>query len=574
MNDFVVSARKYRPQVFSTVIGQKSITETLKNSILRKHLAHAYLFCGPRGVGKTTCARIFAKTINCLTPTPDMEACNQCESCQSFNENRSYSIHELDAASNNSVDNIRALIEKVRIPPQVGQYSVYIIDEVHMLSTSAFNAFLKTLEEPPEYAIFILATTEKHKILPTILSRCQIYDFNRIRIEDTVQYLQQISAKEEISVEDAALNIIAQKADGAMRDALSIFDQLVSFCGNSLTYAQVIATLNVLDYEYYFQLTNAFLQNNYVDALMVFDSILNKGFDAQHFIAGLCTHFRNLLVCKDIATIQLLESSESVKQDYSQQAQVCTIPFLFEALKLANACDVNYKQSGNPRLHVELCLLQITELMSEKKKNSTSVNVEEIQGEISKTPTISSHSLSQPAIEATPIVDSIVNLPTPTEPIKSIQIKDILKGNLKTGLESIVSAEINPKEEFLVEQEQNFTMEQLKEAISLYAESLSEEKIRLKNALQTAHYFIEENHIVGIEVVNTLLHEELTTIDKLLSQYLIRSLQNKNIHLKITIEQEIPSDAKPYTPEQCYKALVNDFPELELLRKNLDMSIL
>ncbi|MGL5960153.1 MAG: DNA polymerase III subunit gamma/tau, partial [Bacteroidales bacterium] len=496
MNDFVVSARKYRPQVFSTVIGQDAITETLKNSILRKHLAHAYLFCGPRGVGKTTCARIFAKTINCLTPTPEQEACNQCESCQSFNENRSYSIHELDAASNNSVDNIRSLIEKVRIPPQIGQYSVYIIDEVHMLSQAAFNAFLKTLEEPPAYAIFILATTEKHKILPTILSRCQIYDFKRIRIEDTVKYLHHIAGKEGVITEDAALNVIAQKADGAMRDALSIFDQIVSFCGEKLTYAQVIKTLNVLDYEYYFQLTKSFLKHNYVEALMVFDDVLNKGFDGQHFIAGLATHFRNLLVCKDSATIQLLESSDSVKQEYSLQAQVCDVSFLFEALHLANACDIGYKQSGNPRLYVELCLLQISDILSDKKKNKLT-NQEK---KITPVPTVVTQvvpivsnapiaNLSIVSTDSKPSVNTIED--TKNTPLNAIQIKDILKGNVTVKTE--VKDEVVDSSIVVTEQVESFNIEQLQQIIDQYTEDLPEEKTRLKNALQTASYFVEGN---------------------------------------------------------------------------------
>jgi DNA polymerase-3 subunit gamma/tau len=307
MKNYIVSARKYRPAAFDTVVGQQTLTTTLKNAIKTGHLAHAYLFCGPRGVGKTTCARIFAKTINCQNLTAEGEACNECESCRSFNDNRSFSIHELDAASNNGVDDIRELIMKVLVPPQTGKYSVFIIDEVHMLSAAAFNAFLKTLEEPPSYAIFILATTEKHKIIPTILSRCQIYDFNRITINDTVQHLKYVAEKEEITAEAGALNVIARKADGGMRDALSIFDQLVSFCGNNITYQGAIDNLNVLDYDYYFRLTDAFLQGNISSSLLIFNEILKKGFDAQHFITGLSSHFRDLLVSRDEATLQLLE---------------------------------------------------------------------------------------------------------------------------------------------------------------------------------------------------------------------------------------------------------------------------
>ena len=365
MENYIVSARKYRPSTFESVVGQRALTTTLKNAIATQKLAHAYLFCGPRGVGKTTCARIFAKTINCMTPTADGEACNQCESCVAFNEQRSYNIHELDAASNNSVDDIRQLVEQVRIPPQIVKYKVYIIDEVHMLSASAFNAFLKTLEEPPRHAIFILATTEKHKILPTILSRCQIYDFNRISVEDTVNHLSYVASKEGITAEPEALNVIAMKADGGMRDALSIFDQVVSFTGGNITYKSVIDNLNVLDYEYYFRLTDCFLENKVSDALLLFNDILNKGFDGSHFITGLSSHFRDLLVGKDPVTLPLLEVGASIRQRYQEQAQKCPLPFLYRAMKLCNECDLNYRISKNKRLLVELTLIQVAQLTTE-----------------------------------------------------------------------------------------------------------------------------------------------------------------------------------------------------------------
>lgn len=365
MENYIVSARKYRPSTFESVVGQRALTTTLKNAIATQKLAHAYLFCGPRGVGKTTCARIFAKTINCMTPTADGEACNQCESCVAFNEQRSYNIHELDAASNNSVDDIRQLVEQVRIPPQIGKYKVYIIDEVHMLSASAFNAFLKTLEEPPRHAIFILATTEKHKILPTILSRCQIYDFNRISVEDTVNHLSYVASKEGITAEPEALNVIAMKADGGMRDALSIFDQVVSFTGGNITYKSVIDNLNVLDYEYYFRLTDCFLENKVSDALLLFNDILNKGFDGSHFITGLSSHFRDLLVGKDPVTLPLLEVGASIRQRYQEQAQKCPLPFLYRAMRLCNECDLNYRISKNKRLLVELTLIQVAQLTTE-----------------------------------------------------------------------------------------------------------------------------------------------------------------------------------------------------------------
>ena len=368
MENFIVSAHKYRPATFDTVVGQSSITTTLKNAIKNNHLAQAYLFCGPRGVGKTTIARIFAKTINCENLNENLEPCDQCESCKAFNNHRSTNIHELDAASNNTVDNIRSLIDQVRIPPQVGKYSIYIIDEVHMLSASAFNAFLKTLEEPPAHAIFILATTEKHKIIPTILSRCQIFDFNRINVEDGVQYLEEISQKENVQYEKDALTIIAQKADGAMRDALSIYDQVVSFSGNNITYEKVIDNLNVLDYDYYFRLTDAFLNENHQDALIIFNEILEKGFDAHQFINALSKHFRDLLVCKDQQTLQLLEVGAGIKEKYKTQSGQVSVDFLIKALNIANQYDVSYRTSMNQRLHIELALIELSRIETEKKK--------------------------------------------------------------------------------------------------------------------------------------------------------------------------------------------------------------
>ena len=367
MSNFLVSARKYRPVNFDTVVGQPAISNTLKSAIRSGQVAHAYLFCGPRGVGKTTCARIFAKTLNCFNLSESIEACEQCESCKSFNESRSYNIHELDAASNNSVDDIRSLIDKVRILPQVGKYSIYIIDEVHMLSQSAFNAFLKTLEEPPAHAIFILATTEKHKIIPTILSRCQIFDFNRIRVEDIVGYLSHVAKLEDISYEEEALNVIALKADGAMRDALSIFDQVASFSQKNITYAEVLENLNVLDYEYYFKVTDAFLKQDAAGALVIFDEILQRGFDGQNFIGGLSSHLRDLLVCKDASTVQLLEVSDSLKARYRQQAMVCESDFLFQALVICDQCELTYKSSKNQRLHVEISLIRLCNLQAQKK---------------------------------------------------------------------------------------------------------------------------------------------------------------------------------------------------------------
>ena len=363
MSDYIVSARKYRPDSYETLIGQDTIARTLSNSIRRGQLAHAYLFCGPRGVGKTTTARIFAKMINCANPGPEMEPCGECESCVSFQEGRSYCIHELDAASNNSVEDIKALMEQVQVPPQVGKYSVYIIDEVHMLSQAAFNAFLKTLEEPPAHAIFILATTEKHKILPTILSRCQTYDFNRISIPDMVRNLQGIAEKEGIKIDDKSLHVIASKADGAMRDALTIFDQTVAFCGKDVKYEDVIRNLNVLDYEFCFSLVNNFLEGNYASAFLTFDQILAKGLNALHFVGSLSTHLRNLVVAKTGGLESLLELPDSLKKEYAEQAARCSHQFLFEALGITTACETGYKAAVNPRLHIEFALMKLSYLM-------------------------------------------------------------------------------------------------------------------------------------------------------------------------------------------------------------------
>ena len=387
VDNFIVSARKYRPATFESVVGQQHITNTLKNAIKNNQLAQAFLFCGPRGVGKTTCARILAKTINCENLKPNGEACGVCSSCRSFQTGNSFNVHELDAASNNSVDDIRSLIEQVRIPPQAVRYKIYIIDEVHMLSQAAFNAFLKTLEEPPHYAIFILATTEKHKILPTILSRCQIFDFNRIRVEDMATHLASIAEKENIGYEPDGLHIIAQKADGGLRDALSMFDQIVSFSGGNVTYRSVIDNLNILDYDYYFNITDSLLTEDNANTLLLFDEILARGFDGAHFIAGISEHFRNLLVCKDQSTLKLLEVSEGIKTKYLQQSQASSVSFLLSALNIANQCDLSYKLSKNQRLQVELALLKMCNLQSVFNLSSTPLSsIPATGGELKKKP--------------------------------------------------------------------------------------------------------------------------------------------------------------------------------------------
>jgi DNA polymerase-3 subunit gamma/tau len=404
VDNFIVSARKYRPATFETVVGQQHITNTLKNAIKNNQLAQAFLFCGPRGVGKTTCARILAKTINCTNLQPNGEACSECDSCRAFQNGNSFNVHELDAASNNSVDDIRSLIEQVRIPPQAARYKVYIIDEVHMLSQAAFNAFLKTLEEPPNYAIFILATTEKHKILPTILSRCQIFDFNRIRVEDMAGHLASIAKKENIGYQDDGLHIIAQKADGGLRDALSMFDQIVSFSGGNVTYRAVIDNLNILDYDYYFNITNKLLAEDSAHTLLLFDEILSKGFDGAHFISGLSEHFRNLLVGKDTATIKLLEVSESIKARYLQQSQAATVSFLLSAMNIANQCDINYKLSKNQRLQVELALLKMSNLQSVFNIASAPLTAAAPNGEVKKKPDTTVTETAKPLHDEVPVM--------------------------------------------------------------------------------------------------------------------------------------------------------------------------
>lgn len=416
MSEYIVSARKYRPDSFESLIGQDNIAQTLKNSIIRGKLAHAYLFCGPRGVGKTTTARIFAKAINCSNPSPDMEPCGECESCRSFQEGRSYCIHELDAASNNGVDDIKNLMDQVQIPPQVGKYSVYIIDEVHMLSTAAFNAFLKTLEEPPAHAIFILATTEKHKILPTILSRCQTYDFNRISVPDIVSNLRMIAGKEGVNIDDESLHVIAQKADGAMRDALTIFDQTVAFCGTDVKYEEVLKNLNVLDYDYSFNLVDAFLAGDYGSALLKFDEILSKGFNALHFCAALSSHFRDLMVTKNGGLEALLELPDSLKKRYEEQASRCSLKFLYDALSVTSACEAGYKQAVNPRLHIEFALMKLSFLIKAPEAGTVKVAVEKASADSGSSDFRASRSIPSTASQVTPVHEATGG--SGTEPVE------------------------------------------------------------------------------------------------------------------------------------------------------------
>ncbi|MDR3236850.1 MAG: DNA polymerase III subunit gamma/tau [Prevotellaceae bacterium] len=560
MEQFVVSARKYRPLTFESVVGQGNIGATLKNAILRGHLAHAYLFCGPRGVGKTTCARIFAKTINCQNLTPAMEACGECESCRSFAENRSFNIHELDAASNNGVDEIRILTEQVRVPPQVGKYKVYIIDEVHMLSQSAFNAFLKTLEEPPAHAIFILATTEKHKILPTILSRCQIYDFNRISVHDMVKHLADIAEKEGVKAEPEALNVIAQKADGAMRDALSIYDQAVAFCGNNLTYANVIENLNVLDYEYFFKLTDHFVNYRYADALLLFDEVLAKGFDAQHFVAGLSAHFRDLLMCKDPRTLPLLEVSDAVAKRYEAQAAQASQSFLFQALELTNACEMHYKMSGNPRLHIELALVRLSNIDAEKKNDSE---------QVTELPTAATANVPATATTASP-VNAPANNTTDTAP----QMPQTF--SLKNALTQKTKPEESPAQK-TEEKNELFTQEQFIEAWDVLITHIAAEPsmMRLAMALKETTPMLKADNVVCFTVLNDVQKKWIEEHKAAEILNILRSkLQNNHITLEVTIAEatEIES-TRLYTHDEKFNFLVQQYPEVEKLKQALNLDI-
>lgn len=565
MEPYVVSARKYRPQTFQSVVGQSVLTTTLKNAIAQNHLAHAYLFCGPRGVGKTTCARIFAKTINCMQPLPDGEACNTCESCKGFNEQRSFNIHELDAASNNSVDDIRSLVDQVRIPPQVGKYSVYIIDEVHMLSTAAFNAFLKTLEEPPAHAIFILATTEKHKIIPTILSRCQIYDFNRIRINDMVEYLQYIAEQEGITAEEEALNVIAQKADGAMRDALSIFDQIVNFCGTNVTYKDVIANLNVLDYEYYFRLVEHFLKGEITNSLLIFNEILNKGFDGQHFVSGLAAHFRNLLVSRDAETLVLLEVSSSVAQQYQHQAQQCAPNFIYKALEIANDCDLNYRQSKNKRLLVELLLIHLCQF----NDNTPTPEKKELK------PISETQPKQQPQQRP-----KLTNTVTTQKPIstKITEEKPILTSAPKSV--SITAPAAAPQQPATAPKAQNastepqnepFTEEALIAAWNSFAKTITDETHASNTMLNFPPH--KNGNTCMVTLVNNLQQTNLENHINKLTTHLRKTLKNDSITVKITVDSaQVKKMA--FTPSEKLNAMIEKKPEIATLKNQLNLTLL
>jgi DNA polymerase-3 subunit gamma/tau len=575
MDNYIVSARKYRPANFHSVIGQKSLTTTLKNAIVNNKLAHAYLFCGPRGVGKTTCARIFAKSINCQNPRPDGEACNECESCTSFNENRSYNIHELDAASNNGVDDIRSLTEQVRIPPQIGKYKVYIIDEVHMLSTGAFNAFLKTLEEPPHHAIFILATTEKHKLLPTILSRCQIYDFNRIHINDIVEYLEYVAQQENISTEREALNVIAQKADGGMRDALSIFDQVVSFSQGNVTYKLVIENLNVLDYEYYFVLAAAILQGNVGESLLLLNEILGKGFDGQHIISGMASFFRDVLVCKDPQTIVLFEVGDAVKEKYVQLAQQCPAAFLYRAIDLSNECDLNYRVSRNRRLLMELLLIHLCQLnlppgLEEDKKKTVIEPL--VASSVSPQLQTAAQNQALTSTETAPVSSQAIlsklsggETPKPPTAVRPVCISIKKEPETEPG-----TTDKNAGEKQGNEVRNTFTQDALTEAWKMYAER--EEDVYLKNTILNLTPVLKENFRIELPVLNQT--QEIKLNEKLndLNAYLSVQLKNESIRIEIKMNTEETKQIL-FTDKEKFRYMDSINPSLGIFAKEFNLRL-
>ncbi len=595
MDKFIVSARKYRPVTFDTVVGQPNITLTLKNAIRNNHLAQAFLFTGPRGVGKTTTARILAKTINCDNISKNIEACDSCPSCKSFIDGNSMNIYELDAASNNSVDDIRALVEQVRYPPHLGKYKIYIIDEVHMLSANAFNAFLKTLEEPPYYAIFILATTEKHKIIPTILSRCQIFDFNRISVEDIVKQLKNIAEKEGVEAEEDALHVIAQKADGALRDSLSIFDQLVSFTGKKLTYKDVIANLNILDYDYYFKITDDLLAGNFSSILLTFNEILNKGFDAHNFINGLASHFRDLLVCKEESTLVLLEVSSNVREKYSVQSRFCESSWLLNQLEQAGKADINFKAAKNQRLHIELTLLKMcsafsSEMEPVKKKAELTINQPPVAAKINpviaaKDPVHVSASVSASVSVSTSVpAPALVQPEIPKEPVvasspvkeeiassPSIRKTVSISGKKKADIEKVSEVK---SVEVVPEINNPFEINKLTEYWTQYATGLHDEgRMALHFAMIKRKPEIENEFIITFTVDNVALEKDLNENKTSLLAFLRKNLSNYSIDLNLKVEASPVTNENPYTPSEKFKKLAEKNPLINELKKKFDLEI-
>lgn len=606
MDNFVVSARKYRPATFQTVVGQQHITGTLKNAIKNNQLAQAFLFCGPRGVGKTTCARILAKTINCQNLTADAEACGECSSCISFHNGNSFNFHELDAASNNSVEDIRNLIEQVRIPPQAGKYKVYIIDEVHMLSQQAFNAFLKTLEEPPPYAIFILATTEKHKILPTILSRCQIFDFNRIRVEDMAQHLAEIANKEGIAYDQDGLHMIAQKADGGLRDALSMFDQIVSFSNKNVNYKAVIDNLNILDYDYYFRLTDSILSEDVAGSLLVFDEILGHGFDGNHFITGLASHLRNLLVTKDSSTLKLLEVSDGIRKKYQTQSQIAPVSFLISALNISNQCDLNYKISKNQRLQVELALIKLCHIPSVINLSAAGMPSTS-EGEIKKklNPQLKPVVSAKPEYQA-PEKKTITSLKSFEEPVKTSIPTEVLSNEKQedapgpepeakkpiitiskpsllanstlipnlNNLEANYTKKEEQRAEYLSgESRMDFSSDNLLKSWNDYATKLKNEgKINIFTIMTSYPPRLLSDFIIELDIENKL-QEDLLQIEKVeLLNYLRTELKNFSIDLQTRILEQIQKK-RLYTSNEKYQHMLEKNPNLEEFRKRFNLDL-
>ena len=587
--EYIVSARKYRPMSFDTVVGQSALTTTLKNAVKSGKLAHAYLFCGPRGVGKTTCARIFAKAINCQNPTAEGEACNECESCQSFNEQRSLNIFELDAASNNSVEHIKTLMEQTRIPPQLGKYKVFIIDEVHMLSTAAFNAFLKTLEEPPAHVIFILATTEKHKILPTILSRCQIYDFERMTVKNTIDHLKHVAEKEGIQYEEEALAVIAEKADGGMRDALSIFDQAASFCQGNITYQKVIEDLNVLDSEYYFRLVDFSLENKVTEAMVLLNDVINKGFDGGLLIQGLAKHVRNVLMAKDPQTLPLLEVSEQQRQRYQQQAGKCPTPFLYKALQLMNQCDINYRQSSNKRLLVELTLIEVAQITQpdegpasgRKPRRLKSLFKKLIQQSQPKTaaPQVAVAKPAEPterretAREEKPVAGATTTTAKPTIKAGTIgmswnnlrQMSAPSKMNIPAGIMGI-------NKDGKDEEKVAFSQDDLELQWMAMCNRMPESLLGIATRMKNMNPVITEMPKVEVVVGNELIKGEMEKIRGSILSTLKRDLHHSGIELDIRVEEQ-PEEVKMLTRREQFEAMTKSNPAIERLRVEFDLEL-
>ena len=591
MENFIVSARKYRPSTFESVVGQQAITSTLQNAIRTNTLAQAFLFCGPRGVGKTTCARIMAKTINCLNPTEDMEACNECESCVSFNNNASFNIFELDAASNSGVEDIRALIDQVRIPPQIGQYKVYIIDEVHMLSAQAFNAFLTTLEEPPAYAKFILATTEKHKILPTILSRCQIFDFKRITVEDITKHLQNIAAKEGVTAEEEALNIIAQKADGALRDALSIFDQMVSFSGNNITYKDVINNLNVLDYEYYFGMVENILANDINSVLLLLNEVVNKGFDAQNFIQGMANHLRNLLLGKDRRVVDLMDVSNQLKARYAKQAERCSTEFLLKALDIANECDINFRSANNKRLHLEIALLKmvpqqfVQPMQQPVQQPAQAVQQQVVIPSHNEAPR-SARNDSQPTAPQ-PVVGTSQHPPVvvpsqqeiprsarnDSQPAEKPAAAAPVQRVKRAGTVSILDEGTKKKaEEAPAETKNNpFTQEMLVEAWKKFGESRKDKSPNFVAGICKYEPTLKDGTEVHYQIDNILVIKDIDNMTAF-REFLIKELDNNQFKMVHHIVEK-PKEEVAYTDRSRYEKMAEMNPNVATLKKGLGLNI-